>query len=385
MSYLNEIFKRFVDGKCTTEELNVLLRHFELDQYSDELDTLVAQELEKEVEEQDFPIGLEEIVEHNRMALRSRNRKIQSEKTIIRSLKYLLPLAGMVLLVSTIVLYFHSPSPVVTEVVEQHDVSPGTNRAFITLADGRTIELNEQKNGVVINDGAIEYNDGNEIVQAGEVQYAVLTTPRAGHYRIQLPDGTHVSLNAESSLRYPLEFTGETRKVELTGEAYFEVAKSIDTKGELIPFVVESANQWIEVLGTRFNVSGYLDEEVMQTTLVEGSVRVFTESTIDGQLLLPGELASVRDGRIEVRPADIESITAWTNGDFIFNQEDLHSVMKKIARWYDVEIVYTHQLNDIQFSGAISRSRNLSAVLKMMEMTGEVMFKIEGGRVVVMG
>src|SRR5690606_8581565 len=136
--------------------------------------------------------------------------------------------------------------------------------------------------------------------------------------------------------------------------------------------------------GTRFNIQSYADESATYTTLAEGSVRVYASGAREGRILVPGELASVNDVHIDVQPADIESITAWTRGDFVFNQEDLNSVLKKIARWYDVEIIYPDTVPDIRFSGAIARSRNLSAVLQMMEMTGEVTFEIQGRRVVVM-
>ncbi len=384
MTYLNEIFRRFVDGKCTEEELSVLLRHFELTQYSEELDELVEAELAKEVDIQNLPPDLDEIVANNWTTLQNRNRLHQRKNTVVRSLKILLPIAGLVFLVSAIAIYFHLKTPPATTVAEIHDVLPGANRAFITLSDGQTIELSEQKDAVVISSGTIEYSDGNEIVQTSDIQHAVLTTPRAGQYQVRLPDGTLVLLNAESSLRYPLHFTGGTRHVELTGEAFFDVAQSVGENGERIPFIVESAGQRVEVLGTRFNVAGYPDDEAVQTALVEGAVRVHAHGLGQGHLLAPGELAYVRNGTVEVRQADLASITAWTNGDFVFNQEDLHSVMKKIARWYDVDIVYPDTQPDIRFSGAIARSRNLSAVLKMMEMTGEVTFEIEGRRVIIM-
>lgn len=384
MTYLNDLFKRFIEGRCTEEELSVLLRHFELEQYSGQLDKLVAEELAKEVDEQGFSDELDEIVAHNRAALRERNKMRQRRKPVVRSLKVLLPIAGLVLFASAIALYVHLNPPNSAITAVKHDVPPGTNRAFITLSDGQNIELSEQKNKIVIGNHAIEYSDGGEIAQTGEVQYAVLTTPRAGQYQLRLPDGTQVWLNAESSLRYPLPFTGSIRKVELTGEAYFEVAKSVDAQGQRVPFIVKGANHSVEVHGTRFNVNGYPGDEVMQTALLEGSVRVSTERDPEGYVLQPGQLASVQNGTIEVGPADIDAITAWTKGDFVFNQEDLQSVMKKIARWYDVEVIYPATQPDIRFSGAISRSRNLSAVLKMMEMTGEVSFKIEGRRVVVM-
>jgi len=384
MPYINEIFKRFLDGKCTPEELSILLRYFELDQYTDQLENLVEQELVKPEDEQYFPTHIDEMVEHNRVIFLDRILERAQYRRRIRKLYVWLPVAGVICLVSAMVLYINTHRSEEIPVVQQHDVSPGTNRAVMTLADGKTIELSEQKEGVVVVNGAIEYSDGNEIVQTNDVQYAILATPRAGQYQVTLPDGTKVSLNAESSLRYPTTFAGNERRVELIGEAYFDVAKSRNSKGELIPFIVESDRQKIEVLGTRFNVNGYLDNEFIQTTLLEGSVRVSTANAQDERLLKPGEQAIVGKGKMDIQPVDVESIIAWKNGDFVFDQEDLQSVMKKIARWYDVEVIYPLSNGDIKFSGVISRSRNLSEVLKMMELTGEVTFKIEGRRVFIM-
>jgi len=385
MLYMNEIFKRFLEGKCTPDELSILLRYFELDQYSDQLERLVAQELDKREEEQHIPPYIDEMVAHNRAIFLDRMAERTRHRRRIRRLAVWLPIAGMICLVSATVLYLNRPHQSgQVSVAQQHDVSPGTNRAVMTLANGQTIELSEQVEGVVVENGAIKYSDGDEIVQTDAIQYAVLATPRAGQYQVRLPDGTKVSLNAESSLRYPTRFTGGVRKVELTGEAYFDVTQSTNTAGKRIPFIVESDRQTVEVLGTRFNVNGYPDDTVSQTTLVEGSVRVSAVNAIGGRLLKPGEQALVGNGKVEVQSVDVESVVAWKNGDFVFHQEDLPSVMKKIARWYDVEVIYPSTYRDVRFSGVISRSKNLSEVLKMMELTGEVTFKIAGRRVFIM-
>lgn len=384
MTYLNELFKRYIAGRCTEEELSVLLRHFELEQYSEELDTLIAEELAKDADPQDVAPELDDIVANNREALRTRIREQQPEKPFLRTLRVALPWAGVALFVSAIAFYLNMRPMAPTSNPQTQDISAGTNRAVITLSDGNAIELSEDHQAVVIDKGAIAYKDGDKIAQADGIQYAVLTTPRAGQYQLELPDGTAVWLNAESSIRYPLSFDGDTRRVEMTGEAYFEVTHTVNEYGERVPFIVESAGQQVEVLGTRFNIQSYADEFATYTTLAEGSVRVYASGAREGRILVPGELASVNDGHIDVQPADIESITAWTRGDFVFNQEDLNSVLKKIARWYDVEIIYPDTVPDIRFSGAIARSRNLSAVLQMMEMTGEVTFEIQGRRVVVM-
>ena len=385
MPYMHEIFKRFLDGKCTPDEFAILLRYFELDQYTDQLEALVQQELDKPEDEQQLPADMDAMVDQNRIVFLDRIAAQARRNRRIRKLRVWLPIAGMICLVSAVGIYLNFQQMDEIPVAQRHDdVAPGTNRAVMTLADGKTIELSEQKDGVVVVNGTIEYSDGNEITQTEEVQYATLATPRGGQYQIVLPDGTKVWLNAESSLRYPTRFAGSERKVELTGEAYFEVSRSRNAKGELVPFVVENDRQKIEVLGTQFNVNGYPDNALVQTTLVEGAVRVSAVDVTGGRLLKPGEQAVVGNGKVAVQPVDVESVIAWKNGDFVFDQEDLPSVMKKIARWYDVEVSYPDNQQEVRFSGVISRSKNLSEVLKMMELTGEVTFEIEGRRVLIM-
>jgi len=275
------------------------------------------------------------------------------------------------------------------------DVKPGGNKAILTLSDGSRIILDSISNGEVVNnggvsisktaDGELKYVISNIKSSSEKLAYNTIETPVGGQYQIVLPDGTKVWLNSASSIKYPVVFKGNKRKVELIGEAYFEVTHVLNSKKELIPFIVRNNLQQIEVLGTHFNVNGYLDDETIKTTLLEGSVRILPLGSQSGKFLKPGQQAVVQNGGINIQIADTESAIAWKNGDFIFNQEKLQSVMKKIARWYNVEVIYQGIQNEPKFSGVVARSRNLSDVLKMMELTGEVKFKIEGRKVFVKG
>ncbi|NQX39013.1 FecR protein [Pedobacter steynii] len=262
--------------------------------------------------------------------------------------------------------------PEVKNIVARNDVSPGSNKATIRLADGKTISLSGSKSGVVVDRSKIAYNDGSLVQHSIGVQ--TISTPRGGTYQITLSDGTRVWLNAASSLTYVagLNEKGE-RSVKLNGEAYFEVAKD-----KIHPFVVESRGQRVEVLGTHFNISSYEDESVVKTTLLEGSVK------INDLILKPNEQSLLSGNDLKVRQVDTENEIAWKNGEFIFKEDDLRATMRKIARWYDVEIIYDASAPAVLTPGGwVSRSKNISAVLKIMEATGKVHFKVEGRRITV--
>lgn len=272
---------------------------------------------------------------------------------------------------------------------QQKDILPGSNKAFLTLSNGQRISLTDAGNGTIakqagrlINktaDGQVVYDRSNANEQNSEQLYNTIETPRGGQYRITLADGSKVWLNAASSLKYPPAFNGDTRQVELTGEAYFEIEKD-----KAHPFRVKTAGQTVEVLGTSFDVNSYADEKHIATTLIEGSVKVTNET---GEVILkPGEQALNNSSKtpIRVSPANIDDVTDWRNEDFYLNRIDFRAAMRKIARWYDVDVIYDPSVPDnIESGGWISRNKPLSAVLKAMERTGQVHFKIDGKKVYV--
>lgn len=206
--------------------------------------------------------------------------------------------------------------------------------------------------------------------------YNTISTPRGGQYQLQLPDGSKVWLNAQSSLRFPARFIGNERLVTLTGEGYFEVAKD-----KAHPFKISINNMQVEVLGTHFNVMGYNDEPATTTTLLEGSVKIIKGGSV--QKIVPGEQAIVKDG-IRVAKVNAEEAIEWKNGNFNFSHEKLGSIMRRISRWYDVDIAYSQRTTGATFVGTIPRSTNITEVLKYLELTGLVHFKIEERRVTVM-
>lgn len=284
---------------------------------------------------------------------------------------------------------------------KHHDILPGGNKAFLTLADGTKISLTDAENGEIARqqglsikktaDGQLVYTLDEKTAGNNPGTFNTIETPKGGQYQINLPDGTRVWLNAASSLRYPTKFNGNTRSVTLNGEGYFEVAKMKTGAGKRIPFIVKTGNQEVEVLGTHFNINSYDDEELIKTTLLEGSVRVSVTGTASGdrknelsKLLKPGEQSQLAANAIKVKAVDTETIMAWKNGDFVFNGDDLKSIMKKVSRWYDVEVIYKGDFDHLKFGGYISRSKNISSVLGIMESTGKVHFNIAGKTITVL-
>jgi ferric-dicitrate binding protein FerR (iron transport regulator) len=270
------------------------------------------------------------------------------------------------------------------QVSVQNDVAPGRDGAILTLADGRQIVLDNAANGKISEaaekkGNLVSYEDG----QATEVVYNTMSTPRGRQYSLVLADGSKVWLNAASSIRFPTAFVGKERRVEVTGEAYFEVAHDPSK-----PFIVTSSSLpsgelgWaVQVLGTHFNVNTYEDEGDIKVTLLEGSVNV-TKGNASG-ILKPGQQARIAQTIETVNDADLEEVMAWRNGKFVFGDKvDIETIMKQIARWYDVDVEFEGKVNQ-HFGGSISRNVNVSQVLKVMEATGGVSFKVEGRKVIV--
>ncbi|MDB5245937.1 MAG: FecR family protein [Segetibacter sp.] len=265
------------------------------------------------------------------------------------------------------------------------DVPPGSNKALLTLADGSTIYLDDAANGQLVQQGTtsvlkingqLTYNASN--AADGEVFYNTISTPRGGQYVIVLPDNSRVWLNAASSLRFPTLFKGKERRVEITGEAYFEVAKNKE-----MPFTVKVKNAEVRVLGTHFNIMAYEQESLMKTTLVEGAVTFINGS--NSNILKPGQEARLsKNGEIKVEnDVDLSEVVAWKNGLFHFEKADIQKVMRQLSLWYDIEVVYgDNKIKDL-FYADIPRNTTLSVVLKALELTSEVKFEIEGRKVIV--
>ncbi|HMI63275.1 MAG TPA: FecR domain-containing protein [Puia sp.] len=305
---------------------------------------------------------------------------------------WLRPAAAAVLLLAAAGLFLfrntknHPLTPASPPVAAHHqDIPPGGNKAILTLADGQQIALTDAPNGAIRHygnltikkesNGRLSYVVGDNNSSTSPNATNTISTPRGGQYEVTLPDGTKVWLNALSSLSFPLSYSGSQRQVHLTGEAYFEVAPD-----KAHPFLVETSHTEVHVLGTSFNIKAYSDETTTTTTLVTGAVKV--ASGHNEHVLQPGQ-QSIADqkGSLAVAPANIEEAIAWKDGYFIFHNAGIRDIMRQASRWYDVNIQYEVNTEDMQFGGRISRFSNISELLKNLELTGSVHFSIEGNTV----
>jgi transmembrane sensor len=319
---------------------------------------------------------------------------LQQETKVIRLWPRAAVAASIVLLLGTGIFYFTKPKEQIIQVVEkQQEIAPGGNRGILTLSNGKQIVLSDisakdtiakdgSKEEITIKmsaNGVITYviNPNADVPKNNANAFNTLSTPTGGQYNIVLADGTKVFLNAVSSIKYPTQFNGNQRVVELEGEAYFEVAKNRNK-----PFIVKSGNQAIEVLGTHFNVHAYDNEAVVKTTLLEGRVEVTHKN--QKAILKPGQQANVSDNfnKISVREVDTEAAIAWKNGRFKFDNADLETVMKQLERWYGIKVEYRGDVSDVRFNGGTFRNKNLSEVLKVLELSN-IEFKVEGKTIIV--
>ncbi|TBO40453.1 FecR family protein [Pedobacter kyonggii] len=289
--------------------------------------------------------------------------------------------AAIALIISGI--WFYTYNPIIksnSDIVNQNHIKPGKNTATITLPDGSRMQLSESKTGVVIDADQIKYIDGtlfetgkdDERTGAQLSGLTTISTPRGGTYQVALPDGTKVFLNADSKLEFANQTFNKDRRVKLTGEAYFIVVHQSKR-----PFRVESAGQIVEDIGTAFNINAYPDERITRTTLVEG------RASVNDVVLRPNQQSILQGTSLKVEEVDAALAVAWKNNQFIFEKEDIRYIMRMISRWYNVEIVYHGELPSTTFSGGVSRFANVSEVLRPLESTGEVKFKIDGRKIIV--
>ncbi len=260
------------------------------------------------------------------------------------------------------------------------DIRAGGNKAMLKLADGQILSLDTSQSGIVMLDGRMIYTDSTFVGNVHNVYaddaYNEIVTPRGGIYQVVLEDGTKVWINSDSKLRFPPRFAQSRREVTLEGEAYFDVSENPNR-----PFVIKTAGQEIQVLGTSFNVAAYSDGPPERTTLVEGRIVVSTSQ--QAYQLSPGEQAIVSDNGMSINQVDTSPFVAWKSGFFAFNEETLAHIMRDISRWYDVDVHFEGADTNLRFGGMVSRYANVSEVLRRLELTGQVHFKIEERGIVV--
>lgn len=387
-----QIWQRYREERCSEDELRQLE-----DWYNDwnMEDRILLSEVELEQAEQIIRSKVTEKVGFDIIEDPQSDDRLPTVKKL--SLRRIVGIAATIIigLGLSISIYVKtrstSQTTVETSLSYKDDVAPGKNTATLTLSDGKVLTLSDKKNAVVINASELSYGDGTKIDNKKQGESAVnkptsihsITTPRGGQYQVILADGTKVWLNAASTIRFPASFDGaKERRIEIVGEAYLQVVKDKN-----LPFIVVSSTQEIEVLGTSFNVNDYLEESFAKTTLVEGAIRVRSLKETDNNklntILKPGQESLIRGQDIEVRTVNVHEAIAWKDGDFRFEDKTVIEIMKQIARWYDVDIIYKNDVSDVKLNASISRNRNLSQILQMMEKTGEVKFKIEGRQIIV--
>lgn len=378
---------RYFKGECTPAEIELVALYLAMDVDPELVATCMKAAWLDEKNDAHLQVSEADLTDFKQRFYAKQNKLISDpiveEHHIGRGQLFQFPIwmkvAAVLLILMSITLFTYNKQPTVKSELAKIDVevAPGSDKALLTLADGSTISLSDTHTGKLAMQGGlqVEKTATGEVVYSGrtKIQHAAhvtntITTPRGGQYRVTLPDGTKAWLNAASSLSYPLRFKEGERRVKMTGEVYFEVAKAIlNSNRKHVPFFVETDKQTVQVLGTHFNVSAYADEPAVKTTLLEGSVKIISRQG-DAALLQPGQLALLTE-HIQVKEADVDQELAWKNGDFIFKGETLESALRKVARWYDVEIVCPPNLGKLRFNGMISRSQPLSMIAEMIQLT----------------
>ncbi|QJB37144.1 FecR domain-containing protein [Chitinophaga oryzae] len=374
-----QLFQRYLNGQCSREEMDTLFGYLNTTASRRPLLAAMQQEFERVLQEKhDLPQGLGDRIETRLLQEIGR-----TGVTPVRSFRYLKwsAAAAVALLLSTAIGFYITRQPAAPRLAHQRAVqtgSPGSNKAKLTLSDGSVVTLDSAGNQVIRQgDVTVQQHNGQLLypLTAGPssiVRYNLLAVPRGGQFNVVLPDGSHVWLNAASSMRYPTSFAANHRTVEIQGQAYFDIQP---VAGQ--PFIVKVNNMEIQVLGTSFDVMAYADEPVTRTTLIQGAVKVTSGN--NESYLHPGQAAAVNNtsGAISVQPADLREATAWRAGYFDFENATLASVLKQLSRWYDVEADFATLPEGNRFGGYINRNLSLQEILPMLE-TDKVKLKLEG-------
>ncbi|GAA4322656.1 hypothetical protein GCM10023149_23140 [Mucilaginibacter gynuensis] len=374
------LYEKYIAGLCTAQEKEALLQYRDAFHIQDDNDARLS-DTEKQLRSRIY----------QRIAATTVTTPAARPK-VIRLAHWWYAAAALLLAVGLAALFFKQAPPklIAKTYIKKKDhqpIKPGTNTAILTLANGRTVLLDKTANGLVDSSG----NTTIKKLRNGQLAYAstgtnadadpdaenTISIPRGGQYAVTLPDGTNVWLNSESSLTYPVAFTGKQRRVVLTGEAYFEVAKNKN-----MPFVVHTNQADVNVLGTHFNVNAYEGDDEVKTTLLEGSVRLSGKSS--SAMLVPGEQGLVAGNEISKRQVNINQVIAWKLGYFVFRKDNIKDIMKQVSRWYDVEVEFRGNMTGKTFGGTYSKNKDINELLKGLELTGIIHFKIEGRRIIVM-
>ena len=333
--------------------------------------------------------------------------QVKKESTFNR-MPYLQVAASiLVIFLFSTTIYFYRSSltsksqlPIAQGVEKIEDKQPAKNIAILTLGNNSQIVLDEASNGEIAQESGVsilktdkgelvyKIRNSNKLSNNDLNKYNTISTPMGGKFKVILPDGSLVVLNAASTLKYPVHFDEKLRKVSFTGEAYFEIAKLEDKRKKRVPFYVYSNDQIVEVLGTHFNINSYDNEEYSKTTLLEGSVKIINEkSAAPAKILKPGQQAVIKRGDIQTKImiADEAQALAWKDGYFLFKNTNIKDVVNELERWYNVDIQYDDNMEFENITGYISRNVKISSVLKMLQLSGIVNYEISGSEIIIKG
>ncbi len=392
---LQDLMARYLAGKASPEEIGFLLRQFNKKEGEAVLRSVIRElEASYEISEYKSQARANALQDSYDLIKSQINSESEEDKTLPRPRHILLKIsvaAAITLLVaSSVFMLTNNNYKGITEKTastRHNDIAPGGNKAVLTLSNGTKIVLDSIQTGMVsrqgntkiikLNNGQLAYNRQLGNNRKSTVHYNTITTPRGGQYQVILSDGTKVWLNAASSIYFPSEFRGRTREVRVTGEVYFEVEENAKR-----PFIVSVDDMTVQVLGTHFNVMAYDDEPATKVTLTEGSIKV-----TDGNkavLLEPGDQVQVdkADRLKKVKDVDLQGIIAWKNNQFCFNDDDIKTVMRRLSRWYDADVVIKGKIPQ-HFGGYISRDINLSKVLEALEATSHLQFIVQDSTIIV--
>ena len=389
---LGKLIAKYLRQELTIEEKDQLEQWLQADTRNQELFRKLTDEVTIDSELETFEANDKDKAWQN-IVKKTGFKNITRKKTAAKLWPYAAAIIVLIASAITLTRYFNTSGEQKMAIKPQKDLPPGSNKAILTLADGSKVVLDDSKQGKIANQQNIiitKDKSGELVYQAAEsakpkelpqfekVVMNMLATPRGGQYQIVLPDGTRVWLNSASSLKYPAAFVCNERRVELNGEAYFEVSKDPSK-----PFYVKTATQTVMVLGTHFNINSYTDEAATKTTLLEGSVKVTGNATGASAKLKPGEQAVNTINAIEVKEnADIDEAVAWKNGKFLFRNTDLHTIMRQLSRWYDVDVEYQGNVVQKHYRGRISRNVPVSEIFQILKTSG-INFTIDGRKIIV--
>ncbi len=374
--HILDLFQKYLTGTVSAQELDELLMYFDLKVHTEQLKSLILEQFEKEIPSEISEDRIDGIARRTDQVVLRHVRKGERSTSLY---KWIAAVAASLVFIVGGLAYMHlDRNHSADTIVQAQDIQPGASRATLTLEGGKSIQLSEEQNILTNTGDTIGYGDGESIMVSNTVQWATLTTPRAGYYQIVLEDGTKVWLNAASSIRYPTRFVGKERHIYVSGEVYLEVTHLEDHK----PFIVQTGTQTIRVLGTKFNVEAYPETDVQLTTLVEGSVQV-SGTKGDIHILRPGQQArSIASGTTSVLEVDPQDYIAWIDGFIALNSVDLSQVARQLERWYDIDFgAIPETLGKKKVFGSLKRDLPLKDVLHALESNYDVRFTINERRV----